>query len=159
MVRESVSLPAVVADALALVRPTCVHVGIDLAYQRPSEPLFVRGDAEALHQLVINLVLNAVAAVNSSCCAAKIIVELERWNNDCAALHVRDTGPGPAAEVADRLFEPFVSGKCEGTGLGLYVARQVAEDHQGSISWQRLDGETCFSVLLPLFPPAPVSAP
>jgi nitrogen-specific signal transduction histidine kinase len=67
-----------------------------------------------------------------------------------AALRVCDTGPGPSPQVADHLFEPFVSGRPEGTGLGLYVARQVVEGHHGSIGWQRENGETCFTVELPL---------
>ncbi len=62
---------------------------------------------------------------------------------------VRDSGPGPSAEVSARLFEPFVTGKPEGTGLGLFVARQIAEDHGGSIRWQRCEGMTEFRVELP----------
>jgi signal transduction histidine kinase len=151
MVLETISLPAVVADALSLVRPACAHVGIDLAYREPGVPLLIRGDAEALRQLVVNLVLNAVEAVGQQHGPARITVQTCS-DDGRACLHVRDTGPGPAAEVAARLFEPFVSGKPEGTGLGLYVARRVAEAHRGSITWQRLDGETRFTVILP---PAP----
>jgi signal transduction histidine kinase len=111
----------------------------------------VRGDPEALRQLTVNLVLNAVeAAGRQSAGRPRITVALERAGQDRAALHVRDTGSGPPPEVADRLFEPFISGKPEGTGLGLYVARQVVEGHHGSIRWQRHDGETCFTVELPL---------
>ncbi len=65
---------------------------------------------------------------------------------------VRDSGPGPSAELAARLFEPFVTGKPEGTGLGLFVARQIAEDHGGSIRWQRCEGMTEFWVELPVVP-------
>jgi nitrogen-specific signal transduction histidine kinase len=51
----------------------------------------------------------------------------------------------------ERLFEPFVSGKPGGSGLGLFVARQIAEDHGGSIRWARRDGMTEFIVELPLY--------
>jgi nitrogen-specific signal transduction histidine kinase len=64
--------------------------------------------------------------------------------------------------VAERLFEPFVTGKPEGVGLGLAVARQVAEAHGGRITWGREGGHTCFRIELPLAagaaslrPPAP----
>jgi nitrogen-specific signal transduction histidine kinase len=50
-----------------------------------------------------------------------------------------------------RLFEPFVTGKPDGTGLGLFVARQIAEDHGGAIRWDRRDGMTEFIVELPLY--------
>jgi nitrogen-specific signal transduction histidine kinase len=66
---------------------------------------------------------------------------------------VWDSGPGPAPEIAGRLFEPFVTGKPEGVGLGLAVARQVVEAHGGRIGWERRDGRTCFRVELPAPPP------
>jgi signal transduction histidine kinase len=148
---QDVCLATVVEDALSLVRPACVHAGIDLEFARPEEPCRVRGDPEALRQLTVNLVLNAVeAAGRQSSGRPRITVALESAGQDRVALHVQDTGAGPPPEVADRLFEPFISGKPEGTGLGLYVARQVVEGHHGSIHWQRHDGETCFTVELPL---------
>jgi nitrogen-specific signal transduction histidine kinase len=54
--------------------------------------------------------------------------------------------------VAGRLFEPFVTSKPEGVGLGLAVARQVAEAHGGAVSWQRDAGRTRFRIELPLEP-------
>ena len=195
---EKVSLATVVEDALSLVRPACVHAGIDLELIRPSQPLCVRGDAEALRQLTVNLITNAVeAAGRQSNGRAKIFVALESVHvssalplgegqvvraaapqsqihhehpghrphpsplpegegtgRSFATLTVRDNGPGPSPEVAQRMFEPFVSGKPEGTGLGLYVARQVVEGHHGSIRWQRENDATCFTVELPLMPEA-----
>jgi signal transduction histidine kinase len=147
---QNVCLATVVEDALSLVRPACVHAGIELEFVPPARPLRVRGDPDALRQLTVNLTLNAVeAAGRQDGSRPRITVTLENVGEDRAALHVRDTGPGPSPEVADRLFEPFVSGKPEGTGLGLYVARQVAEGHHGSIGWQRHHGETHFTVELP----------
>jgi nitrogen-specific signal transduction histidine kinase len=61
-----------------------------------------------------------------------------------------DTGPGPANAIEKDLFEPFVTDKPDGTGLGLYVAAQIAEDHQGSIEWRRDGGTTCFTVQVPV---------
>ena len=147
---QVVCLATVVEDALSLVRPACMHAGIDLEFVPPDRPFRVRGDPDALRQLTVNLALNAVeAAGRQNGSRPRITVALESVGQDRAALHVRDTGPGPSPEVADRLFEPFVSGKPEGTGLGLYVARQVAEGHRGSICWRRQDGETHFIVELP----------
>ncbi|HMF12059.1 MAG TPA: ATP-binding protein, partial [Gemmataceae bacterium] len=67
-----------------------------------------------------------------------------------AFVEVRDSGPGPAPEIADRLFEPFVTGKSEGVGLGLAMARQAAESHGGRITWRREEDQTCFVIELPV---------
>src|SRR5262249_19151490 len=67
-----------------------------------------------------------------------------------AILEICDSGPGVSKEVAERLFEPFVTGKPEGVGLGLAVARQVAEAHGGCITWERRGDCTCFRVEMPL---------
>ncbi len=148
-VQELVPLAALVDDVCALVRPACLHAGIELTARKPAEPLAVQGDAEELRQLVVNLVLNAVDATSGHEQApARIVLALETINADRCALLVRDSGPGPSAEVSARLFEPFVTGKPEGTGLGLFVARQIAEDHGGSIRWQRCEGMTEFRVEL-----------
>ncbi len=146
-VREIVPLVALVDDVCALVRPACLHAGIGLTALKPAEPLWVQGNAEELRQLVVNLALNAVDATSGhELSPARIIVALEPIDANRCALCVRDSGPGPSAEVSARLFEPFVTGKPEGTGLGLFVAQQIAEDHGGSIRWQRCEGMTEFRV-------------
>jgi len=151
MPHERVDLEALVADVLELVQPACDHGKIRLTFQRFPEPLAVWGEAESLRELLINLILNGVeAAQRHGERPPQVIVELATSGTDRALLHVKDSGPGPAADAREHLFEPFVSDKPEGTGLGLYVARQIAEAHQGTIGWQRLDGMTCFTVELPV---------
>ena len=75
--------------------PPASHAGIDLVFHQPSTPLWVMGDAEALRQLTVNLVLNAVEALGSRPEHARIVVELESQDGADAALRVHDTGPGP----------------------------------------------------------------
>ena len=146
-------LGPLVDDVLRLVRPACVHAGIELTALKPVGSLSVSGNAEELRQLMVNLALNAVdAASEPKQSPARIVVALEPAAANRCALCVRDSGPGPSAEVSARLFEPFATGKPEGTGLGLFVARQIAEDHGGTIRWQRCEGMTEFRVELPLDP-------
>jgi nitrogen-specific signal transduction histidine kinase len=65
-------------------------------------------------------------------------------------VEVIDSGSGPPPELAAKLFEPFVTGKPEGIGLGLAVAKQAVDAHGGRIEWARRDGRTVFRVELPL---------
>jgi nitrogen-specific signal transduction histidine kinase len=67
-----------------------------------------------------------------------------------AVIDIADSGPGPDPAVADKLFEPFVTGKRDGVGLGLAVARQVAEGHGGKVTFRREEGRTVFRVELPM---------
>jgi signal transduction histidine kinase len=170
---EPVALETVVEDVLGLVRPTCSHARIDLAFRNLAGPIQVRGEPEALRQLLVNLLLNAVEAVgvtvHGDCpdfrgearengtvpfgperLAPKVVVDLDRSGTALAVVRVRDSGPGPPDAIRDELFEPFVTEKPDGTGLGLYVARQIAEAHQGVLRWERRDGMTCFCVELPI---------
>ena len=150
--RENVSLAALIDDVAAIVQPMCRHAGIELNVVKTATPLFVWGDAEELRQLLTNLLLNAVDATSDHgpAAAAKIEIELKPLGEFRVQLSISDSGPGPAPDVAAQLFQPFVTGKPDGTGLGLFVARQTAEDHGGSIRWERTDRMTRFLVELPL---------
>ncbi len=148
---QRLSLAGLLEDVVELVRPACAHARIELQWQKCAEPLEVLGDREALEQLLVNLVLNAVeAAGRQGDGPAQVSVELVRKSPGRVLLRVGDSGPGPAAGMQQRLFEPFATDKPDGTGLGLYVARQVAEAHQGTIGWRREKERTWFEVELPL---------
>jgi signal transduction histidine kinase len=154
--RETCSLTALVGEAVELLRPQCKHAGIDLRWRAPPEPLTVSGDAGQLQQLILNLLGNAVDAagpggwVSAELRIADCGLRIEKADIGRVILEVCDSGAGVSPEVAERLFEPFVTGKPEGVGLGLAVARQVAEAHGGRIQWERRNDCTCFRVEMPL---------
>ncbi len=139
--REPCSLTALVGEAVELLRPRCQHAGIRLLWQSPDGPRPLTGDPGQLGQVLLNVLGNAVEAAGPGGEVEARLVP--------GAVEVWDSGPGPAPEVAERLFEPFVTGKPEGVGLGLATARQVVEAHGGRITWARADGRTCFRIELP----------
>lgn len=144
--RQPCRLDTIVRDTLDLLGPQCRHAQIDLRVVPPDQPeVAIQGDAGQLGQLLLNVLTNAIEAAGPSGW-----VEV-RWGiAESAFVEVRDSGPGPSPEVAARLFEPFVTGKREGVGLGLAVARQVVLAHGGTIRWAREKDGTCFRIELPL---------
>jgi signal transduction histidine kinase len=154
--QEPCSLRTLIDETVALVRPQCRHVHIDLRWHPPGEPALVQGDPGQLGHLFFNVLSNAVDAAAPGGCVEIRLSQAKRQDakGECGPslceIEVADSGPGPPAEIADRLFEPFVTAKPEGVGLGLAVARQVAEAHGGCISWRREADRTLFSIKLPL---------
>jgi signal transduction histidine kinase len=140
------SLNAILTDVVELHRPRCKHAGIELTTELPLDEVKINGAADQLADLFGNLVGNAVDAVGSG---GEVTVSLRR-ERSAAIVEIADSGPGPPAEVAGRLFEPFVTGKSEGIGLGLAVAKHAAEAHGGTITWKRDGKRTVFRVELPL---------
>src|SRR5262249_42875513 len=137
---------AMVADAVSLLRPQCEHAHTELIAPKPEGAASVSGDSGQLSHLILNLLGNAVEAAGpDGIVEIRLIPCDSKW-----ALEFLDSGPGPPTDVASRLFEPFVTGKPEGIGLGLAVARQIAEAHGGTIAWSRDNDRTCFRVELPV---------
>ncbi|MBA4019917.1 MAG: hypothetical protein C0483_22350 [Pirellula sp.] len=142
---QPTDLREVVIDALSLVEPTFRHRGTALRSKLPAEGLATAlADREQLRQLLVNLLLNAVDAAGESGWA-EVSLTVDDGN---VRISISDGGAGPPAGVRERLFEPFVTGKPDGIGLGLAAAKHIAELHGGSI---RYDGGavTQFDVLLP----------
>jgi signal transduction histidine kinase len=141
--RESCSLSSILTEVVELHRPRCKHAGIELRWE-PANDVRLDGDAGQLGDLFGNLVGNALDAIGTG---GEVIVSLAA-DDSIATVEVSDTGPGPSPDVAGRLFEPFVTGKPEGIGLGLAVAQHAARAHGGEITWLRVGTRTVFRVRL-----------
>jgi len=149
-IRQPVNIALLAEDVLSLLRPSYTHAGVELQFVSPSEPIILQGDEEALRQLATNLILNAAEAAMGCAKPARVLVQISRARDNMGALCVQDTGPGPAESVRDQLFDSFVTTKPNGVGLGLFVAHQIAERHNGRLFWQRPYDMTCFVFEFPL---------
>jgi signal transduction histidine kinase len=104
-------------------------------------------DGKKLERALYNLVLNACDAAPDS--SGRVWVEVDE-TPDGIVIEVSDNGPGIAAPIQGKLFQPFVSyGKENGTGLGLTVVQKIVHDHNGKIETERRHGKTVFRILLP----------
>jgi len=141
-----VDVAALVAEVRDLTGPRADHAGVTIETHLPASLPPLTGRREALRAALMNLTLNAIDAVGRDG-----LVRIETALADgFLELAVADDGPGPPAALGDALAEPFVTGKQEGVGLGLTVARAVAEEHGGTLSWNREPGRTRFVIALPL---------
>lgn len=138
-------LAAIIDQTVSLARPQCQHAGTTLLWKPPPQPMRMNGDSNLLAHLVTNVIGNAIEAAGPG---GSVEVQA-RTQGGRHVVEVIDTGPGPPAAIAEKLFEPFVTGKEQGVGLGLSVAKQSAESHGGSLDWQRREGRTVFTISLP----------
>ena len=138
-------------ELLSLVAPMAQHRRVELTSAARAASVVLHADRDQLRQAMLNLLLNALEAVGKN---GRVRVEIEA-DASHALLRVLDSGPGLAPEVQERFGEAFLTTKPEGVGLGLAVARQVAESHGGTLTYRRPDGMTCFELSLAVeAPPA-----
>jgi signal transduction histidine kinase len=137
--------------ALHLVEGRIEKQQVNLTLDFGSEPILINGDPQQLHQVFVNLLINAIEAMPQG---GDLAVTLR---SDLAArkltVAIRDTGVGIPPELMPRLFEPFASAKERGTGLGLAVSRRIVEEHGGAIVVRPHSPRgTLFEVTLPAAP-------
>src|SRR5712691_33160 len=155
--RRPVSLAGLVDRMFALVEGRARKQHVTLHCTPPHTPVIVEADADQMQQLLVNLALNALDAMPQG---GSLDVSLGAPAHGQVELRVCDTGPGIAPALLPRLFEPFVSSKETGLGLGLVVSRRIAESHGGNL-WvtNPPHGGACFILRLPVaMQPAVVSS-
>ena len=148
--RRRMSLTTLIDQTLALVRGRIDKQKVSLQVLRPASPVVVEGDADQLQQLLLNLTMNALDVVPRR---GSLEIELRLPQPGWVEIRVSDSGPGIAPALLTRIFEPFVSGKDSGLGLGLglTVSRRIAEDHGGNLeAFNRPEGGACFVLRLPV---------
>ena len=150
---EPLNIHAVLERVLRLAE---ADAGWAVRLQRDYDPSLpeLTGDADRLTQAAWNLVRNAIEAGAGSVQLRTRIEHGARIGDDllprALRLDIADDGRGVPPELAERVFLPLVSGRAEGSGLGLALAQQVAREHRGSLVYRSRPGHTVFTLLLPL---------
>jgi PAS domain S-box-containing protein len=135
--KENVSLGDSIADVLLLVNGQAEKHGVTIIVELADEaPLYAFCDRVQLQQVLLNLVLNAVEAISGEDVNFKrtVTISAALTENGFAGVRVADTGPGLTPEAVDRVFNPFVSSKPSGMGMGLSICRSIVESHGGQLS-------------------------
>jgi len=134
--RSVTDLKEIADEVVALLENEAAESGISLALDGAPGAARAEMDREAVRRAVVNLVRNAIQAAPAR---SRVEITVEAREN-LARLLVRDRGPGVDPEFAERAFDPFVTSRADGIGLGLALVRRVAEEHGGWARLQPRDG-------------------
>jgi two-component system, NtrC family, sensor histidine kinase HydH len=139
--------------ALNLVEGYAKQQAVEVRWDRPSEPVIVDGDPEQLHQVFVNLAMNGVEAMPDG---GVLWIAMESFDSAApiGRVQFRDRGCGIPDSIMQRIFEPFVTDKERGTGLGLAVSRRIVQQHGGKLTAENApDRGAVFTVELPIGKP------
>ncbi|MDB5476358.1 MAG: sensor histidine kinase [Phenylobacterium sp.] len=148
------SLAALFREAAAIATPGGMRPDVQLRYEFEPAADAVLADQIQVQQVMVNLIRNALEAMGETP-RQRLRIGSRVADDDLAEAYIADSGPGVDPELGENLFEPFVSGKADGMGIGLAVSRSIVESHGGRI-WAEVapDGGAVFRFTLPRVPEA-----
>jgi len=136
------------AGALALVGSRERNIRSEFVFSSDHDSVLV--DRVQIQQVLMNLMRNAMEAMKDSP-RRELTVRTSRRNEGQLEIEVADTGPGIAEDIAARLFQPFVTSKAGGMGIGLSISRRIIQSHGGDLTYRRNEaGGATFSFTLPV---------
>lgn len=134
------NLPKLIEDASILALVGARESGIDVRFRLDPEARLVLADRIQVQQVLVNLVRNAIEALAETPPPRRLEIVTAGRDAGMVEVSVADTGSGLAPEVLRNLFQPFVTTKRKGMGLGLSICRTIVEAHGGKISVERREG-------------------
>ena len=142
-------LNATVEHAVIFARQNALLKPIHIDLEKTAHRLLVEHDTSQIHQVLLNLTLNAIQAIENG--EGLVRVTVAERNGASAVVTITDTGRGISPEDLPSIFRPFFTTKGHGTGLGLPLAKRIVEDHGGHINVESaVDRGSTFTVILPL---------
>jgi signal transduction histidine kinase len=156
--KRTFDLASTAQQVIELLSARAARQGVRIDYQGPQGPLLIQADVGQVRQVILNLLLNALDAAPQG---GTVRLEMDPPAASASGdgregpwltLRVSDTGSGLPAELGQRIFEPFVSTKETGLGLGLSICKRIVEAHGGEVrAANRPEGGAVFTVRLPAF--------
>jgi len=154
---RSSDLNTTVEHAVMLARQQVLSKPIKIEFTPAPDLLEVEHDSDQIHQVLLNLLLNSVQAIEGVG-TVRVAMHGKEAENEGAVITVSDTGRGIPSDLLPNIFRPFFTTKGNGTGLGLSLARRIVEDHHGRIEVTSSSGKgTTFSITIPVHQPAATS--
>lgn len=149
MIVTPTTAQALIADSLALVRTDVALNRVEISSTLESQPAAIRIDAVQMQQVIINAIRNAIEAMTEAAVQRRRIDIVQRTIGQTIQIAIADSGPGLETEIADRAFDPFVTTKAGGMGLGLAISRSIVEAHGGSLRFGPVEAGAVLVITLP----------
>jgi C4-dicarboxylate-specific signal transduction histidine kinase len=147
---KPIDIHSVVRESVALVGHDTKTKQVQIEVELPMEPCIVTGDQVLLQQVLVNLMMNAMDAMADTPPNRRRLKVRNEITSNAVNVSVRDTGSGLPANANEELFEPFVTTKTDGLGIGLTIARTIVEAHRGRMAASNNpEGGATFTVTLP----------
>jgi signal transduction histidine kinase len=147
-------------DDIISIVATAASEDIKIVWEKPKENIFMRSNAVKLQQVLLNLSINAIQAMedNGGC----LTVTLHPVEQDMIRIDVQDNGVGMDVDTLKKIYTPLFTTKEDGkgTGLGLFVVKHILNDYNGKIEVESEKGKgTAFKIFFPLFPEQSIAPP
>lgn len=136
---HEINIVEVISRVFSLFSQKLKQRNIQYKIKSVGEKMLLHGDAEQLERVFINLLQNAIEALDGRE-DPKITVKLDKHSRNKTTISVMDNGKGMTPEESESLFIPFYTTKKEGTGIGLTLSRQIIHNHNGEINVESMDG-------------------
>lgn len=133
--------------------PRMARLNITYSFSAPEDALPVKADPRAIEQVFINLISNAIQAMEEKGGTLNVrmsAADPQTVPPQCEII-IADSGPGIPEDVIEHIFEPFLTTKASGTGLGLAITKRIVTAHEGSMFVESFPGGSVFHVLLPFW--------
>ncbi len=148
---DALKLSAVIDASLELLTHERRRRSVNIVKEIPAPEPVVMGDANHLKQVYLNLIANALHALEGQEARRLVLRVFHDAKRKAIVSEVEDNGPGIPQKIQDHVFEPFFTTKEDGkgTGLGLYVVSGIIQKHKGTIELESKPGRTLFRIILP----------
>ncbi|NIM12459.1 MAG: response regulator [Candidatus Aminicenantes bacterium] len=154
---STINVGDLISDIVSILATTLPE-DINIVWQKPNEPIFIKSNAVKLQQVLLNLCINGIQAMAES--GGSLTLSLDRAGENMVRIDVTDTGVGMDDETKEKIYNPLFTTKEEdkGTGLGLFVVNYILDEYNGKIEVQSQQGKgTTFRVFFPLFLEQPLT--
>jgi len=146
-----VDVVKLVKRQVRLIGPQADQQNVEVSVDVSTRPIpILNGDLTRLEQVLLNLLVNALEAMPKGGTLTIRVLIIETGDTEVVRIEVIDSGPGIPENIRDRIFDPYFTTKCNGTGMGLALSDKIMRQHGGGLDFRSTKGGTDFGMTLPI---------